>query len=96
MSERDYDEHQITLLETYRSRLRENPAADPPQELDPGLAEVARHLEADMGGPNPDPTITPDPAFVASLRQRILAEAEWLDSRSRPASGAGVDGRARN
>lgn len=96
MSEREFDEHQNSLFEDYQRRLRDDPAAAAPRDLDLGLAEVARRLEADMGGPNPDPTVSPDPAFVASLRQRIVGEAERLSQPKRPAYGPAVNGRTQD
>lgn len=64
----DHDQH-AELLHQYWERLRIDPAATPPAELDPGLALLARELEAQVRPPEPDD------AFATQLRRRLEAEA---------------------
>lgn len=59
------EREQAELLATYRAVLTEDPAAAPPDDLDPDLAVVARRLARHPAG------TAPDAVFVATLRRRL-------------------------
>lgn len=62
-------EQQSELLAQYLKKLESDPAAPPPQGLDPEMLETIKKLEARLAPPEPTPE------FVASLRARLDREA---------------------
>lgn len=64
------DERQATLLAVYRLDLAQNPAAAPPDGLDPALASVARRL-AILSATRNQAGAEPDGAFVEALARRL-------------------------
>lgn len=59
-----HDEQQAELLQTYRDALADDPAAEPPADLDPLYVQMARGLES-LRRP------APDAAFVERLQRRL-------------------------
>ncbi len=66
MSEHQRD--QAVRLEQYCDALNRHPAAAPPPDLDPALAALARHLQAQAQA------ATPATAFAAQLEQQLEAQ----------------------
>lgn len=91
MSPMDEKNRQVELLEEYVAALSANPAAAPPDGLDPELAVTARLLVREPGAERAG-TSSPAPEFVAALRRRLEHEAESLQ-KSREPEGAAADER---
>ncbi|HOG45748.1 MAG TPA: hypothetical protein PLJ35_15840 [Anaerolineae bacterium] len=61
-------EQQAELLEVYCQRITADPSAQPPAELQPGLAETVRRLASGLTA------LQAEPAFAEELSQRLWAE----------------------
>jgi len=61
-------EQQAELLEAYCERIMADPSAQPPAELQPGLAETVRRLASGLTA------LQAEPAFAEELSQRLWAE----------------------
>ncbi len=63
-------EQQAELLEAYCARITADPSAQPPAELQPGLAEAVRRLASGLTA------LQAEPAFAAELSRRLWAELQ--------------------
>jgi len=74
----EYEQQQAEWLESYWTRLEQDPAARPADDLNPELAALAQRLERHLR------PAEPEAAFAGQLRQRLEAEATVAARRLSP------------